>query len=63
MANLEEFGLAQVDTGQIYLRHRPCGEIDFKRETKTAADVLSAANAHSCPEETPRGDIVEGSCT
>lgn len=48
MATSSEFRFAQVDTGQIYLRHQVCGEIDW-REVSGLADAEQAARTHVCP--------------
>jgi hypothetical protein len=44
-----EFRFAQVDTGQLYLRHRVCGEIDWRPVDDGLAVAEEVARTHVCP--------------
>lgn len=53
MTSSSEFRFAQVDTGQIYLRHRVCGEVDW-RAVDGLDDAEQVARTHVCPVPAPR---------
>jgi hypothetical protein len=48
-----EFRFAQVDTGQIYLRHRVCSQIDW-RAVEGLDDAEMVARTHACPVPEPK---------